>query len=177
MLKRIEIPKGLWEFVGHQLHVFGCIKVDEITDTDFSRYYEPKIRWLLLGNKDWKNYCSNIELFENFADNNKRLAEKEGVVNMCIKESIEKEASLEIFSERKQMIIEMGFIEFDNVILMREEHAKEKYNEANELFLKEYQVPIPLSLDGIRFQVLIEELIQIYKIQFGKAINHCWQFG
>jgi len=68
MLKRIEIPEDLWRFVGQALDSFGCIKVNEITETDLSKYYKPSIRWLLLGDEDWKNYCAGIELCEHFED-------------------------------------------------------------------------------------------------------------
>lgn len=169
MLKRIEIPEDLWKFVGHALDVLGCIKVEEITEIDYSKYYEPKIRWLLLGEDDWKNYCSGIELCDDYKDNNKRLAEQEdGLVHIFVRESMEREHTSEKFSELKKMIVERGFIGFDSVILMRENHAQEMYNQLDETFQKINQIKLPLTLDEIRFQVFIQELINIYKLQFRK---------
>jgi len=166
MLKRIQIPDDLWVFVGNTLVSIGCINFDKV---DLSVYYEPKIRWLLLENEDWQNYCSNIELCNKFCDNDKRPAEEEFLVNLCIKESIEREKPSEKFSERKKMIVERGFIEFDNVILMHENRTKEIFTEVNEKCLKELQTPVSLSVDAIRLELFIRELINIYKFQLGEC--------
>ena len=69
------------------------------------------------------------------------------------------------------MIIERGFIGFDNVILMHEKHAKELFNEVIEKCLNELQTPIPFSVDVIRFELFIQELINIYRLQFGKYFS------
>jgi len=167
MLKRIEIPKDLWFFVGRVLVSIGCINENMLKSSVFN---EPKIRWLLLENKDWKNYCSNIDLSSNlYEGTNNRPAETEYLVNLFIKESIKREKRSEKFSERKRMIVERGFIEFDNVILMHESQTKEIFIEANEKCINQLQTPLFLSIDALLLELFIRELINIYKFRLGEC--------
>jgi hypothetical protein len=147
MLKRIQIPNNLWLFVGRVLASIGCINENMLNSSVFN---EPKIRWLLLEDKDWKNYCSNIDLSNNLYERkNNRPAEAEYLVNLFVKESIKREKRSERFSERKRMIVERGFIGFDNVILMHESQTKEIFIEANEKCINQLQTPLFLSIDAI----------------------------
>jgi hypothetical protein len=172
MLKRLLFPRDLWLFVGRELSAMGSIGEDLLASPIGK---EPAIRWLLLENEEWEAYCSQLGMMnpnpENESEMEEKPAEPGDYCNLYVKETIRREDISEKFSDRKRMIVEKGYIGFDNVILMNESKTGQLFKEANEESLKRFGKPLIVSIDAARLAILIRELINIYEFRLGKLFK------
>jgi hypothetical protein len=165
MVKRILIPNDLWHFVGNELFERGYINHDALLQTKKT----PKIRWLLLGKKEWQA-CVHLGILNpnNFKSREEKVWEETDYLNLYVAETFKRKKLLKKYPETKRMIVERGFINFDNVVLMSESRTEELFKEVNEKSISLLGQPLVFSSDSTRLAILILELIRIYKFRVGK---------
>lgn len=165
MAKRILIPNDLWHFVGNELAERGYMNHDALLQTREI----PKIRWQLLGKEEWQAY-SHLDMLNlnNFKSQEGTVWEEASYLNLYVAETFKSKKLLKKYPETKRLIVERGFINFDNVILMSENRTEDLFNEASEKFLSLFGEPVIFSLDSSRLAIFILELIRIYKFRVGK---------
>ena len=165
MAKRILIPNDLWHFVGNELIERGYMNHDARLET----LETPKIRWLLLGKAEWQAY-SHLDMLNlnNFKSREGKVWEETDYLNLYVAETFKRKKLLKKYPETKRLIVERGFINFDNVILMSESRTEDIFDEANKESLSLFGEPLMFSLDSTRLAIFILELIHIYNFRVGK---------
>ena len=168
MAKRILIPNDLWHFVGNELIERGYMNHDALLQTNEI----PKIRWLLLGKEEWQAY-SNLDMLNlnNSKSKEGKVWEETDYLNLYVTETFKRKRLLKKYPETKRLIVERGFINFDNVILMSESRTEDLYNEAKKKSLGLFGESIMFSLDSTRLAIFILELICIYEFRVGKSFT------
>jgi hypothetical protein len=165
LAKRILIPNDLWHFVGNELIERGYMNHDALLQT----IEIPKIRWLLLRKEEWQAY-SHLDMLNlnNFKSKEGKVWEKTDYLNLYVTETFKRRKLLKKYPETKRLLVERGFINFDNVVLMSESRTEHLFNEINRKALSLFGEPLIFSLDSTRLATFILELIRIYKFRVGK---------
>jgi hypothetical protein len=165
LAKRILIPNDLWHFVGNELIERGYMNHDALLQT----IEIPKIRWLLLRKEEWQAY-SHLDMLNlnNFKSKEGKVWEKRDYLNIYVTETFKRRKLLKKYPETKRLLVERGFINFDNVVLMSESRTEHLFNEINRKALSLFGEPLIFSLDSTRLATFILELIRIYKFRVGK---------
>jgi hypothetical protein len=165
MVKRIIIPNDLWHFVGDELFERGYINRNAI----LCAKEVPKIRWEILGKEEWQAY-SCLDMFNPNGLNSKeeKTCEETVSINLYVAETLRRKKLLKKFPETKRLIVERGFINFDNVVLMSENRTEDLFKEFNQKSINFLGQPLIFSLDSARLAIFILELIHIYQFMVGK---------
>jgi len=165
MVRRIIIPNDLWHFVRHELLERGYIDHDALLRTKEI----PKIRWEILGKEEWQAY-SHLNMINpnNFESKVEKIWEETDYFNLYVAETLRRKKLLKNYPETKRLIVEKGFINYDNVILMSESRTEDLFKEFNQKSLSLLGQPLILSLDSTRLAIFILELISICQFRLGK---------
>jgi hypothetical protein len=98
--------------------------------------------------------------------------EEVGYLNSYVAETLKRRKLLKKkYPETKRMIVEQGFINYDNVILMNESRTEDLVKEASEECLSRFGRPFSFSLDSTRLAMFIFELIRIYEFRVGESFT------
>ena len=165
MTKRVRIPNDLWHFVGNELIGRGYMSHDAPVQT----IEIPKIRWLLLGKEEWQAY-SHLDMLNlnNFESKEGKVWDETDYLNLYVAETFKNKKLLKKYPETKRLIVELGFINFDNIVLMSKSRTENLFNEVNKKSFSLFGEPLMFSLDSSRLAMFILELIRIFKFRFGK---------
>lgn len=165
MAKRIVIPNDLWYFVGCELFERGYINRNALLRTKET----PKIRWELLGKEEWQA-CSHLNMLNLKGCESKEVGawEEASYINMYVAETLKRKKLLKKYPETKRLVVEKGFINFDNVVLMSESRTEDLFREVNQKSINLLNRPLIFSLDAERLAIFILELIHIYQFRAGQ---------
>jgi len=165
MAKRIAIPNDLWYFVGCELLERGYINRNALLRTKET----PKIRWELLGEEEWQAYSHlNMLNLESFESKEVGAWEEASYINMYVAETLKRKKLLKKYPETKRLVVEKGFMNFDNVVLMSESRTEDLFRKVNQKSISLLNRPLIFSLDAERLAIFILELIRIYQFRAGK---------
>ncbi len=87
---------------------------------------------------------------------------------MYVAETLKRKRRLKKYPETKRLVVEKGFINFDNVVLMSESRTEDLFREVNQKSISLLSRPLIFSLDAERLAIFILELIHIYQFRVGK---------
>lgn len=165
MVRRIIIPYDIWHFVRYELFNRGYINRNALL---LSKEI-PKIQWELLSNVEWEAYSHlHMESLKNFEPNEEKAWEEIDHFNLYVAETFKNKKLLKKSPETRRLIVERGFINNDNVILMSESKTEALFKECNKKCIDLLGHPLICSLDGARLAIFILQLINIYKFRVGK---------
>jgi len=130
----------------------------------------PDIRWLLLDNEEWKMYYDKLNIVNLWNLNAVDKDTETFYFNMFVVEMLRRKTLLKKYPETKKMIVERGFINYDNVLMMNEQVTEDIFREETELCTRKFGNYF-YSIDSIRLSILVLEIINIYKFRLGKSFT------